>query len=133
MNIILKPIKNQKDYLNALKNIDLLWESKPNTPDYDKLDILITLVEYYEEKNYPIGLPDPIDAIKYKMEELGLKKIDLGKFLGGRSRASEILEKKRKLSLNMIRILNKELNIPTEILIKDYKLKNKNLKVKSAA
>lgn len=133
MKIELKPIKTEKDYKEALKQIDILWDSKPNTPNYDKLDILITLVEVYEEKNYPIDIPDPIETIKYKMEELGLKRIDIGKYLGGRSRASEILEKKRKLSLNMIRKLNQELHIPTEILIKDYKLKTKNIKIKSAA
>jgi HTH-type transcriptional regulator/antitoxin HigA len=133
MKVELKPIRTEKDYKNSMKLIDLLWDSKPNTPNYDRLDILITLVEVYEEKYYPIDLPDPIESIKYKMNELGLKRIDLGKFLGGRSRASEILEKKRKLSINMIRKLNQELNIPTEILIKDYKLKSKNLKVKSAA
>lgn len=124
MNLILKPIRTKKDYTNSMKQIDILWDSKPGTIEYDNLDILITLVENYEEKNYPISSPDPIETIKYKMEELGLKKVDLGKWLGGRSRASEILEKKRKLSLNMIRILNKELKIPTDILIKDYKLKS---------
>ncbi len=133
MKVEIKPIRTEKDYKEALTLIDFLWESKPNTPNYDRLDILITLVEVYEEKNYPIGLPDPIETIKYKMEELGLKRIDLGKFLGGRGRVSEILEKKRKLSLNMIRKLNQELDIPTEILIKDYKLKSKKTKMKSAA
>lgn len=133
MKVEIKPIRTEHDYENALKMIDFLWDSKPKSPNYDRLDILITLVEAYEEKKYPIGLPDPIETIKYKMEELGLKRIDLGKYLGGRGRVSEILEKKRKLSLNMIRKLNQELNIPTEILVKDYKLKTKKSKMKSAA
>lgn len=133
MKVSLKPIRSDKDYKKALKLIDHLWDSKPNTPNYDTLDILITLVDAYETKHYPIDLPDPIETIKYKMEELGLKRIDLGKYLGGRSRASEVLEKKRKLSLNMIRRLNQELHIPTEILVKDYKLNTKSVKVKSAA
>ncbi|MDX1959502.1 MAG: transcriptional regulator [Leptospiraceae bacterium] len=133
MKVELKPIRTEKDHKEALKLIDLLWDSKPNTPNYDILDILVTLVEVYEERNFTIDLPDPIETIKYKMDQLGLKRVDLGKFLGGRSRASEILERKRKLSLTMIRKLNQELHIPTEILIKDYKLKTKILKVKSAA
>ncbi len=133
MKASLKPVRSEKDYKQALKLIDLLWESKPDTPDYDTLDILITLVDAYETKHYPIDLPDPIEAIKVKMEELGLKRIDLGKYLGGRSKVSEVLEKKRKLSLNMIRRLNQELNIPAEILVKDYKLNTKAVKVKPAA
>lgn len=133
MKASLKPVRSEKDYKQALKLIDLLWESKPDTPDYDTLDILITLVDAYETKHYPIDLPDPIEAIKVKMEELGLKRIDLGKYLGGRSKVSEVLEKKRKLSLNMIRRLNQELNIPAEILVKDYKLNTKGVKVKPAA
>ena len=119
------PIRNEKNYKDALKKVDMLWDSKPNTMEYDCLDVLITLIEAYEEKHFPIDLPDPIETIKYKMNEMGLKKVDIGKMLGGRSRATEILEKKRKLSLNMIRKLNQELNIPTEVLIKDYKIKSK--------
>lgn len=133
MKIELRPIRNDRDYQNALKIVDYLWDSKPDTPNYDKLDILTTLIEVYESKKFPIDLPDPIESIKYKMEEKGLKKVDVGKILGGRSRATEILGKKRKLSLGMIRKLNQELNIPTEILVKEYKLKTKNGKAKRAA
>ncbi|TGK30992.1 transcriptional regulator [Leptospira gomenensis] len=123
----IKPVKSVKDYEFALKEIDKLWDSKKNTPEYDKLDILITLVDAYENKHYPIENPDPIEAIKSVMEEKNLKNVDLGNWIGGRSRATEILNKKRKLTLEMIRKINQNLGIPTEILIKDYKIKNRSI------
>ncbi|MBM9576048.1 transcriptional regulator [Leptospira sp. 201903070] len=119
----IKPIKSAKDHDLALKEIEKLWDSKKNTPEYDKLDILITLVDSYENKHFPIESPDPIEAIKSVMEEKNLKNVDLGNWIGGRSRATEVLSKKRKLTLEMIRKINKNLGIPTEILIKDYKIK----------
>lgn len=118
----IKPIKNSKDYQNALRMIDSLWDAKKNSPEYDKLDILTTLVESYESKYFPIDNPDPIEALKSVMEDQNLKSVDLGNLIGGRSRATEILNKKRKLTLDMIRSLNENLGIPTEILIKEYKL-----------
>ena len=128
MNIT--PIKSKKDYEKTLIDIDTLSDSKPNTPEYDKLDILITLVDAYETKHFPIGSPDPIDAIKFTMNQLNLKRVDLGKWIGGRSRATEILDKKRKLTLDMIRTLNKNLNIPAEILMGDYRIKTAKRKEK---
>ena len=118
MNI--KPIKTKKDYDNALKRIEELWGSKENTAAGDEFEILFTLVEAYEEKHYPIPPPHPIEAIKFRMEQGTINDKQLTKLLGGRSRKSEILSGKRKLSLNMIRTLHKELKIPVESLINSY-------------
>ncbi|EMK02346.1 MULTISPECIES: type II toxin-antitoxin system HigA family antitoxin [unclassified Leptospira] len=129
----IKPIKSAKDHELALKEIEKLWDAKKNTPEYDKLDILITLVDSYENKHFPIETPDPIEAIKSVMEEKNLKNVDLGNWIGGRSRATEILNKKRKLTLEMIRKINKNLGIPTEILVKDYKIKSNITKTRVRA
>ena len=94
---------------------------KPGSKESDELEILSILVEKYEDENYKIDLPDPIEAIKFRMEALGLAQSDLSEYLGYKSRASEILNKKRKLSLAMIRSLNEKLNIPLESLVRDYK------------
>lgn len=126
----IKPIKSQRDYERTLQEINSLWESKPNTPEYDKLDILITLVDAYENKHFPIGSPDPIEAIKFTMDQMNLKRVDLGKWIGGRSRATEILDKKRKLTLDMIRKLNLNLKIPAEILMGDYRIKTAKRKAR---
>ena len=118
MNI--KPIKSKKDYLAALLEIESIFDAQPNTPKGDKLDVLTTLVEAYEDKHYFIDLPDPIEAIKFRMEQLGYTQTDLAKVVGLKSRASEILSKKRKLSLDMIRQLHEKLNIPTDVLVQAY-------------
>lgn len=115
MNI--KPIKTKKDYENALKRIDTLFNAKPNTPDGDLLDILVTLVEAYEQKHFAIAPPDPIEAIKFRMDQLGMKQSDIAKVIGGKNRASEILNKKRELTAKMMRDLHKKLNIPAESLL----------------
>jgi len=115
MNI--KPIKNKTDYNNALKQIDKLWDAEPNTPRGDKLEILVTLVEAYEQKHYPIGPPDPIQAIKFRMEQMGLTQSDLAEAMGGKNRASEVLSGKRNLTLKMARELHKRFNIPAESLL----------------
>jgi HTH-type transcriptional regulator / antitoxin HigA len=112
-----KPIKTERDYRRALKEIDKLWDAKPNTPKGDRLDVLVTLVEAYENKHYKIDPPDPIEAIKFRMEQLELKPSDLADILGGRSRVSEILNKKRKLTVEMMRSLRKHLAIPAESLL----------------
>jgi len=114
--MIIKPIKTERDYQNALKQIEKLWDAKPNTAKGDRLEVLVTLVEAYEEKHYKIEPPDAIEAIKFRMEQLGLKQSDLAKYLGGRSRASEVLNRKRKLSVDMMRSLRKHLDIPPESL-----------------
>ena len=115
MNI--KPIKSEKDYENALKRLDELWDSEEGTPEGDEFEILFTLVEAYEKKHYPIGKPDPIEAIRFRLDQMGLTEKDLSKILGSRSRKHDILSGKRKLSLKMIRKLHEQLNIPAEILI----------------
>lgn len=115
MNI--KPIKTKKDYDAALKIIDELWEAKPNTPNGDMLDILTTLVEVYEQKHYPVPPPDPIEAIKFRIEQLGLKQSDLAEAMGGKNRVSEVLSGKRSLTASMMRELHKRFNIPAESLL----------------
>lgn len=119
MNI--KPIKNEQDYQEALSIIDSLMSAKPNSEDMDKLEVLTTLVESYEEQYYKIDAPDPIEAIKFRMEQVGLKQKDLVSIVGSKSRVSEILNKKRKLTIQMIRNLHNQLHIPVESLFLDYK------------
>ncbi len=116
----LKPIRTEEDYEMALKRLEKIFESEPGTNEGDELEVLALLIEDYEDKHYPIGPPDPIEAIKFRMEQMGMKQKDLGDILGHKSRASEILNKKRKLTLEMIRKLSRELKIPTEVLIQEY-------------
>ncbi len=113
----IKPIKTERDYQATLNEIQRLWNAKPNTPKGDRLEILVTLVEAYERKHYKIEPPDPVEAIKFRMEQLGLKSADLAKILGGRSRVSEVLNRKRKLTVDMMRSLRKRLDIPAESLL----------------
>jgi HTH-type transcriptional regulator/antitoxin HigA len=119
MNI--KPIKTQENYNTTLSQIESLMDAKPNTPQMDELEVLTTLVESYEEQHYAIDAPDPIEAIKFRMEQEGLKQKDLVSIVGSKSRVSEILNKKRKLTIEMIRNLHKQLHIPVESLFLDYK------------
>lgn len=116
MNI--KPIKNEIDYEHALIRISNLFNAKPNTPEGDELDILTTLIQAYEDTHYPIDFPDAVDALNYWMESRGLERKDLQPFIGTRARISEILNRKRDLTLNMIRSLHEMLHIPAELLIK---------------
>ncbi|MDC8450264.1 MAG: transcriptional regulator [Nitrospira sp.] len=111
------PIKTARDYDRALGRIEQLMEAKPGTKAGDELDVLTTLVEAYETKHYEICPPDPIDAIKFRMDQLGMVRKDLETMLGGRGRVSEILTRKRNLSLEMIRRLHRKLHIPLESLI----------------
>jgi HTH-type transcriptional regulator/antitoxin HigA len=113
----IRPIKTEQDYNNSIKRIEELWGSKKDTPEGDELDLLVTLVESYEMKHHPIPPPDPIDAIKFRMEQMGMNKADMVKYLGSQSRVSEILNRKRSLTLKMVRSLCKGLKIPAEILI----------------
>ena len=119
MNI--KPIKTEQDYNDTLSQIESLMEAKPNTPQMDELEVLTTLVEAYEEQHYKIEAPDPIEAIKFRMEQEGLKQKDLVTIVGSKSRVSEVLNKKRKLTIDMIRNLHSQLHIPIESLFVDYK------------
>ncbi len=113
----LKVIKNERDHRAALKAIELLWKARPGTSRGDTLELLTTLVEAYEEKRHAILPPDPIEAIKFRMEQEGLTNSDLARIVGGRSRASEIMRRKRGLSLEMIRNLHRKLRIPAESLL----------------
>lgn len=113
----IRPIKTERDYQKALKEIEKLWDAKPNTPKGDRLEVLVTLVEAYEQKHYKVEPPDPVEAIKFRMEQLGLRASDLAKILGGRSRVSEVLNRKRKLTVDMMRSLRKRLDIPAESLL----------------
>ena len=118
MNI--KPIKTKKDYEQALERLELIFDAKKGTQNSDELEILGMLIDNYEKEKFPIGFPDPIEAIKFRMEQLGYNQTDLANVVGLKSRASEILNRKRKLSLEMIRQIHDSLNIPTEVLIQAY-------------
>lgn len=118
MNI--KPIKSEKDYEQAMERLAFIFDAKKGSKDGDELEILSILIEKYENEHFPIGYPDPIEAIKFRMEQMGLKQKDLADAVGFTSRVSEILTKKRKLTVEMIRNLSLKLNIPTEILVQEY-------------
>jgi HTH-type transcriptional regulator/antitoxin HigA len=113
----IRPIKTEQDYISSIHRIEELWGAKKDTPQGDELDLLVTLVESYEIKHYPIAPPDPIDAIKFRMEQMGITKADMVQYIGSQSRVSEVLSRKRKLTLGMIKSLYKGLKIPTEILL----------------
>jgi HTH-type transcriptional regulator / antitoxin HigA len=113
----IKPIKNEEDYNESIQRIETLWGSNKDTPEGDELDLLVTLVESYEMKHYPIAPPDPIDAIKFRMEQMEMTKTDMAKYLGSQSRVTEILNGKRKLTLKMVKSLYKGLKIPAETLL----------------
>ncbi len=116
----LKLIKTEKDYQQAMLRLAKIFDALPGSKDGDELEILGFLIDKYEREIDPIDLPDPIEAIKFRMEQKGLKQKDLAEILGFKTRVSEILSKKRKLNLNMIRKLHESLNIPTDVLVKDY-------------
>ena len=115
-----KVIKTEKDYQNALKRLEDIFDAKKGTKNGDELDLLSLLIDNYEKEKFPFDLPDPIEAIKFRMEQLGYNQQDLTKVIGLKSRVSEILNKKRKLSLEMIRKLHVALGIPTEVLVREY-------------
>ena len=123
---MIRPIKNKKHYKEYLKEAYQLMQTdlESNSPNSDRLELLSILIEKYEKENYGIDLPHPIEAILFRLDQLNMKKSELTKILGTRSRTSEILSGKRKLSLSMIRKLNAELNIPAEVLIRDYQMSN---------
>ncbi|MHA6281174.1 helix-turn-helix domain-containing protein [Salinimicrobium sp. CAU 1759] len=116
----IKPIRNEQDYQKALERLEVIFDAKRGTEEGDELEILSILIDNYENEHFPIGMPDPIEAIKFRMEQMGMKQKDLAEVFGFKSRVSEILNKKRKLTLEMVRKLNTTLHIPTEVLIQDY-------------
>jgi HTH-type transcriptional regulator/antitoxin HigA len=119
-NMKIKPLKTKKDYQQAMNRMESIFDARPGTPEGDELEILGILVEKYEAVHYPIDFPDPIEAIKFRMEQLGFNQKDLANIIGFKSRVSEIMNGKRKLSLDMIRKINTRLNISTDVLIKEY-------------
>lgn len=118
----LKIIKTEFEYQNALLRFDEIFNAEINTPESDEADVLAILIEDYENRNYFIDAPDPIEAIKIRMEEMQLKQVDLIKEIGTKSGVSEVLNKKRKLTVEMIRNLTKRLNLSPNVLIKEYDL-----------
>jgi len=118
----IKPIKTEHDYNLALERVNSLFDAKQDTIEGDELDILVTLIEKYEQIHYPIPEPDPIEAIKFMMEQNGLTHNDLGIILKSRSRVSELFSRKRALTIKQIRILNETLHIPAATLIREYAL-----------
>lgn len=118
----LKPIKTETDYRASLKRLEEIFDATLGTAESDELEILALMIDDYENKHYPIDSPDPIEAIKIRMEELHLKQIDLINEIGGKSRVSEILNKKRKLTVEMIRKLATKLNLSANLLISEYQL-----------
>ena len=119
----LKPIRNEADYEAALAEIERLWGARADTAEGDRLDILATLVDAYENEYYPMDQPDPIEAIKFRMEQQGLTRKDLEGILGSRTRVAEVLNRRRGLSMNMIRRLHAKLGIPAEVLIRPTRTK----------
>lgn len=118
----IRPIKNDQDYQAALREVESLFDALPNTPAGDRLDILTTLIEAYEAQHYELPPPDPIEAILYHLDSRGLTRRALEPYIGSRGRVSEVLNRKRPLTLEMIRGLHTGLGIPAEILIQPYKL-----------
>ena len=121
MAIEIRPIRDASDYENALREVEKLWGALSGTPQGDRLDVIATLIEAYEEKHFPIAHADPIEAIKFRMESQGLKRKDLEPLIGSRTRIAEVMSRKRSLSISMIRRLHDKLGIPAEILIRPSK------------
>jgi len=128
MNIV--PLRTTKDYEDALKRMESLFDAPAGTPGSDEADILALVIDDYEKKHFPIEAPDPIEAIKIRMEEMQLKQSDLVNEIGGKSRVSEILNRKRKLTVEMIRNLTSRLNLSANILVKDYPLSKKKVQLR---
>jgi len=118
MSADVKPIRSRRDHEAALKEVDRLWGAKTGTRDGDRLDVLATLIDAYEAEHYPMDPPDPIEAIKFRMEQQGLTRRDLEELIGTRTRIAEILNRKRGLSIGMIRRLHERLGISAEVLIR---------------
>ena len=116
-----RPIKTEADYEAMLREVERLFDAKPGTDESDRLEVLTTLIEAYEERHHSIPLPDPVEAILYHMESRGLTRRDLEPFIGSRARVSEILNRKRPLTMEMIRNLHNGLGLSAEVLIQPYR------------
>ena len=114
----IKPIRTDADHHAVLKEIEGLWDAKPGSPEDDRLEVLVTLVHAYEEVHYPMDPPDPVEAIEFRMEQQGLTRKDLEAIIGSRTRIAEVLNRKRGLSIGMIRRLHDKLGIPADVLIR---------------
>jgi HTH-type transcriptional regulator/antitoxin HigA len=113
----IKPVRTSKDHKAALAEVERLWEANPGTPEHDRLEVIVTLIEAYEAKHHPIPPPHPVEAILFRMDQLDLDRKDLAALIGSRARVSEVLSGRRSLSLGMIRRLHGRLGIPAEVLI----------------
>jgi len=122
MTADLKPIRNEADYDAALEEVGRLWGAKTGTPDGDRLDVLATLIDAYEAKHHPIDPPDPVEAIRFRMEQQGLTRKDLEPMIGPRNRVADVLNRKRGLSIDMIRQLHDGLGISAEVLIRPSRM-----------
>ena len=120
----IRPIRTEADYRAALKEVESLWNAEPGTLEGDQVEVLSTLIEAYEERHHPIPPPDPIAAILFMMEQKGLTRRDLEPAIGSRSRVSEILNRRRPLTLPMVRALSALLNIPTDVLVQRYETRS---------
>ena len=118
----IKIIKTKAEYRRAMKRLEVIFDAKPGTKEGDELEILSLLVDHFEREHFPIETPDPIEAIRFRMDQMGYKQKDLEKVIGNKSRISEILNRKRKLTVEMIRKLHSALDIPLDALIQEYKL-----------
>src|SRR5262249_29606298 len=123
MTADLKPIRSEADYSRALAEVERLWGAPSGTRRGDRLDVLATLIDAYETTQYPVDPPDPIEAIRFRMEQQGLTRRDLEPFIGSRTRVAEVLNRKRNLSISMIRRLHEGLGIPAEVLIRPTRRK----------
>src|SRR6266545_8048031 len=120
----IRPIRTKADYRAALKEAERLWHAEPGTPQGDRVDVLVTLIEAYEAKHHPIPAPDPIAAIEFMMEQKGLSRRELEPAIGSRGRVSEVMTRKRPLTLPMVRELSALLQIPAEVLIRPYETRS---------
>ncbi len=120
----IRPIRTKADYRAALKEVERLWDANPGTPDGDRVDVLVTLIEAYEAKHFPIDAPDPIAAIAFMMEQKGLTRRDLEGAIGSRGRVSEVMTRRRPLTLPMVRALSRLLDIPTDVLAQAYETRS---------
>jgi HTH-type transcriptional regulator/antitoxin HigA len=114
----IRPIKTEQDYQQALERLEEIFTAKPDTTEGDELEILGILIENYEEEHFPMDSPDPIEAIKFRMDQIGLDQQDLTKIIGSKSRTSDLLNRKRPLSVRQIRLLHEKLHIPADVLLK---------------
>jgi HTH-type transcriptional regulator / antitoxin HigA len=128
----IKPIRNERDHDRALRRVEALWGAAEGSKEHDELGVLATLIEAYEREHFPIGMPDPIEAIKFRLEQQGAETSDLVGVIGGRTRVYEVLRGKRALSLNMIRNLHSRFGIPADVLIQSRRKGTKRFKRTSA-